>query len=102
MASLLYRGRLRYDIEDKVGVCIIDSITHCHTKIFQNRRKSRNVASFLYRGRTELMNLSSIVFHAVLLKMDTAILKSFKIGENLEMWLRFYIEGGQNWRIYHR
>ena len=42
------------------------------------------------------MNLSSIVFHTVLLKMDTAILKSFKIGENLEMWLRFYIEGGQN------
>ena len=69
MASLLYIGRLRYYIEDKVGVCIIDSIPHCHTKIFQNRRKSRNVALFLYRGRTELENLSSIAFHTVLLKM---------------------------------
>ena len=37
-------------------------------KIFQKRRKSRNVASFLYRGRTKLENLSSIVFHTVLLK----------------------------------
>ena len=61
--------RLHYYIEDKVGVCIIDSIPHCHTKIYQNRRKSRNVASFLFRGRTELENLSSIVFHTVLLKM---------------------------------
>ena len=111
MASLLYRGQLRYYIEDTVGECIIDSIPHCHTenalkrgknqemwlrcyikeclftikkteleyvssivfhtairKIFQNRRKSRNVASFLYRGRTKLENLSSIVFHTVLLK----------------------------------
>ena len=111
MASLLYRGQLRYYIEDKVGECIIDSIPHSHTenawkrgknqemwlrcyiedvlftikkteleyvssivfhtvirKIFQKRRKSRNVASFLYRGRTKLENLSSIVFHTVLLK----------------------------------
>ena len=75
MASLLYRGRLRYYIEDKVGVCIIDSIPHCHTKIFQKRQKSRNVASFLYRGRTKLENLSSIVFHTVLLKMLSKMAK---------------------------
>ena len=120
MASLLYRGRLRYYIEDKVGVCIIDSIPHCHTKIFQKRRKSRNVASFLYRGRTKLENLSSIVFHTVLLKMLSKMEKkryltsfvhntkigvsiidsiphchskyALKKGKNQEMWLRYYIE----------
>ena len=76
MASLLYRGRLRYYIEDKVGVCVIDSIPHCHTKtIFKKRRKSRNVASFLYRGRKKLENLSSIVFHTVLLKMFSKMAK---------------------------
>ena len=75
MASLLYGGRLRYYMEDKVGVCIIDSIPHCHTKIFQKRQKSRNVASFLYRGRTKLENLSSIVFHTVLLKMLSKMVK---------------------------
>ena len=32
MASLLYRGQLRYYVEDKVGECIIDSIPHCHTE----------------------------------------------------------------------
>ena len=52
MASLLYRGQLRYYIEDKVGECIIDSIPHCHPeKCFEKRQKSRNVASLLYRGR---------------------------------------------------
>ena len=71
-----FRGRLRYYIEDKVRVCIIDSIPHCHTKrIFQKRRKSRSVASFLYRGRTKLENLSSIVFHTVLLKMLSKMAK---------------------------
>ena len=75
MASLLYRGRLCFYIEDKVGVCIIDSIPHCHTKIFQKRRKSGNVASFLYRGRTKLENLSSIVFDTVLLKMLSKMAK---------------------------
>ena len=75
VASLLYRGRLRYYIEDKVGVCIIDSFPQCHTKIFQKRQKSRNVASFLYRGRTKLENPSSIVFHTVLLKMLSKMAK---------------------------
>ena len=62
-------------MEDKVGVCIIDSIPHCNTKIFQKRRKSRNVASFLYIERTKLENLSSIVFHTVLLKMLSKMAK---------------------------
>ena len=75
VVSLLYGGRLRYYIEDKVGVCIIDSIPHCHTKILQKRRKSRNVGSVLYRGRTKLENLSSIVFHTVLLKMLSKMAK---------------------------
>ena len=67
---------LRCYIEDKVGVYIIDSIPHCHNnKIFQKRRKSRNVASFLYRGRTKLENLSSIVFHTILLKMLSKVAK---------------------------
>ena len=67
---------LRCYIEDKVGVYIIDSIPHCHIlKIFQKRRKSRNVASFLYRGRTKLENLSSIVFHTILLKMLSKVAK---------------------------
>ena len=58
VASLLYRGRVRYYIEDKVGVCIIDSIPHCHTK------------------------------------------KLSKESTYQEMWLRFYIEGGQNFGEY--
>ena len=62
-------------MEDKVGVCIIDSIPHCNTKIFQKRPKSRNVASFLYIERTKLENLSSIVFHTVLLKMLSKMAK---------------------------
>ena len=70
-----FRGRLRYYIEDKVGVCITDIIPYCHTKIFQKRRKSINVASFLYRGRTKLENLSSIVFHTVLLNMLSKMAK---------------------------
>ena len=44
-------------------------------KIFQKRQKSRNVASFLYRGRTKLENLSLIVFHTVLLKMLSKMAK---------------------------
>ena len=39
MASLLYRGRLIYYIEDRVGVCIIDSIPHCHTKNLSKEAK---------------------------------------------------------------
>ena len=34
-----FRGRLRYYIEDKVGVCIIDSIPHCHTKNLSKEAK---------------------------------------------------------------
>ena len=102
MVSLLYRGRLRYYIEDKVGVCIIDSIPHCHTENALKRDKNQEMwlrcyieGGFVTILKKKLEYVSSIVFH-------TAILKSFKRGENLEMWLRFYIEGGQNWRIYHR
>ena len=51
MALLLYRGQLRYYIEDKVGEFIIDSIPHSHTENARKRQKSRNVASLLYRGR---------------------------------------------------
>ena len=39
VASLLYRGQLRYYIEDKVGECIIDSIPHCHTENALKRGK---------------------------------------------------------------
>ena len=52
MASLLYRGQLRYYIEHKVGECIIDSIPHSHTENAWKRGKNQeNVASLLYRGR---------------------------------------------------
>ena len=63
-------------MEDKVGVCIIDTVFHTAIlKSFQKRRKSRIVASFLYRGRTKLENPSSIVFHIVLLKMLSKMTK---------------------------
>ena len=80
------------------------------------------MALFLYRGRTKLENLSSIVFHTVLLKMLSKMAKikmcgfflhNTKIGvpiidsiphchtenalkrdKNQEMWLRCYIEDG--------
>ena len=54
VASLLYRGQLRYYIEDKVGEFIIDGIPHSHTENAWKRGKNqetRNVASLLYRER---------------------------------------------------
>ena len=79
--NALKRGKnqemlLRWDIKEclftikKTELEYVSSIVFYTAilKIFQKRRKSRNVASFLYRGRTKLENLSSIVFHTVLLK----------------------------------
>ena len=43
---------LRFYLEDKTGVCIIDSIPHCLTEnVLKMGKKSRNVASLLYRGQ---------------------------------------------------
>ena len=52
MASLLYRGQLRYYIEDKVGECIIDSIPHCYTENALKRGKNQEMwlNSLLYKG----------------------------------------------------
>ena len=66
---------LRCYIEDKVGLTSSIVFHTAILKIFQKRRKSRNVASFLYRGRTKLENLSSIVFHTILLKMLSKVAK---------------------------
>ena len=44
---------LRFYIEDKTGVCIINGIPHCLTENALKRgKKSRNVASLLYRGQS--------------------------------------------------
>ena len=76
MASLLYRGRLRYYIEDKVGVCIIDSIPHCHSEYALKRGKNQEMwLRFYIEGGKKLENLSSIVFHTVLLKMLSKMAK---------------------------
>ena len=56
---------LRFYVEYKIGVCIIDTIPHCHAEMLSKGAKSRNVALFLYSGRTEYV--SSIVFHTVIL-----------------------------------
>ena len=55
---------LRFYVEYKIGVCIIDTIPHCH-EMLSKGAKSRNVASFLYSGTMEYV--SSIVFHTVIL-----------------------------------
>ena len=55
---------LRFYVEYKIGVCIIDTIPHCH-EMLSKWAKSRNVASFLYSGTMEYV--SSIVFHTVIL-----------------------------------
>ena len=65
-----FRGRLCYYIEDKVGVCIIDSIPHCNTKYLSKEAKIKK-CGFV----SILENLSSIVFHTVLLKMLSKIAK---------------------------
>ena len=48
VASLLYRGQLRYYIEDKVGECIIDSIPHCHTENALKRGKNQEMWLLCY------------------------------------------------------
>ena len=55
---------LRFYVEYKIGVCIIDTIPQCH-EMLSKGAKSRNVASFLYSGTMEYV--SSIVFHTVIL-----------------------------------
>ena len=55
---------LRFYVEYKIGVCIIDPIPHCH-EMLSKGAKSRNVAPFLYSGTMEYV--SSIVFHTVIL-----------------------------------
>ena len=41
--SMIYRGQLRYYIEDKAGECIIDSIPHCHTENALKRGKNQEM-----------------------------------------------------------
>ena len=67
--TVMKRGKnqdvwLRCYVEDKVGVCIIYSIPHCHTKNLSKEAKIKK-CGFV---STKLENLSSIVFHNVLLK----------------------------------
>ena len=69
---------LRCYIEDKVGVCTIDTIPHLHAEMLSKGSKSRNVASFLYSGTTEYV--SSIVFHTVILNKLSKEAKIKKCG----------------------
>ena len=68
MVSLLYRGKLRYYIEDKVGECIIDSIPHCYTENALKRGKNQEMwlRCYIEDGlftiqQTEFEYVSSIV-----------------------------------------
>ena len=95
---------LRFYVEDKTGVPIIDSIPHCHSESALKRGKNQEiyVASLLYRERLRYYIEDKVGVCIIDSIPHCHTKKSFKRGENQEMWLRFYIEGGQNWRIYHR
>ena len=71
----------RFYVEYKVGVCIIDTIPHCHAEMLSKGAKSRNVASFLYSGTTEYV--SSIVFHTVILNKLSKEAKSRNVASLL-------------------
>ena len=45
----------------QIGVCIIDTIPHCHAEMLSKGAKSRNVASFLYGGTMEYQEKSGNV-----------------------------------------
>ena len=78
---------LRFYVEYKIGVCIIDTFPHCLAEMLSKGTKSRNVALFLYSGTMEYHEyVSSIVFHTVILN------KLSKEAKNQEMWLHYYIE----------
>ena len=62
----------------KLGVCIIDTIPHCHAEMLSKGAKSRNVASLLYSGTVEYV--SSIVFHTVILNKLSKEAKIKKCG----------------------
>ena len=70
--------RLRFYVEYKVGVCIIDTIPRCHAKMLSKGAESRNVTSFLYSGTMEYV--SSIVFHTVKLNKLSKKAKIKKCG----------------------
>ena len=83
---------LRFYVEYKIGVCIIDTIPHCHAEMLSKGAKSRNVASFLYSGTMEYV--SSIVFHTVILNKLSKETKSRNLASLLYR--------GQSWSMYHR
>ena len=69
---------LRFYVEYKIGVYIIDTIPHCHAEMLSKGAKSRNVASFLYSGTMEYV--SSIVFHTVILNKLSKEAKSRNVA----------------------
>ena len=83
---------LRFYVEYKIGVCIIDTIQHCYAEMLSKGAKSRNVASFLYSGTTEYV--SSIAFHTVILNKLSKEAKSRNVASLLYR--------GQSWSMYHR
>ena len=84
---------LRFYVEYKIGICIIDTTPNCHSEMLSKGAKSRNVASFLYSGTMEYV--SSIVFHTVILNKLSKEAKIKKCG-----FLTIY--RGQSWSMYHR
>ena len=84
---------LRYCIEDKVGVCIIDSIPHCHTRMLWKEAKNQE-CDFVTIKRTKVEYVSSIVFHTAILKMRSKEAKMKKVAS--------FLHREQNWSIYHR
>ena len=56
---------LRYYIQYKVGVCIIDSIPHCHTRMLRKEANNQECV-FVTMKRTKIEYVSSIVFHTAI------------------------------------
>ena len=83
---------LRFYVEYKIGLYIIDTIPHCHAEMLSKGAKSKNVASLLYNGTTEYV--SSILFHTVILNKLSKETKSRNVASLLYR--------GQSLSMYHR
>ena len=108
MASLLYRGQLRYYIEDKGEECIIDSIPHCHTENFLILPRLK-AFSVLQCGILSMIDTP--FFHYIATKPHFLLLPLFQSIFSMTVWntiddryynFFFYIETMHNLLIFAR
>ena len=78
---------LRFYVEDKTGVPIIDSIPHCHSESALKRGKNQEMwlhcyieNDFVTIQKTKLEYVSSTVFHTAILKNLSKEAKIKKCG----------------------